>query len=175
MKKSILITGVSGVGKTSISQRLNKMGYKAYDMDSEPELFSMIDKKTGLPVVNHDNSDIKKVLNMDWICNKEKLVSIIKSESNQVVFYCGSGSNLDELLYLFDKIVLLTLSPEIIKERLTTRTEHDFGKTAEIQDWIMSWKDDWENKIIEKGALVVNTRGTLEEIANDIIQKIGKS
>lgn len=45
MKKSILITGVSGVGKTSISQKLNEMGYRAYDMDSEPELFSMVDKK----------------------------------------------------------------------------------------------------------------------------------
>lgn len=54
---------------------------------------------------------------MDWICNKEKLVSIIKNEPNQLVFYCGSGSNLDELLYLFNKIVLLTLSPKIIKKK----------------------------------------------------------
>lgn len=38
----------------------------------------------------------------------------------------------------------------------------------------MSWKDDWENKMIKKGALVVNVDGSLEEIANEIIQKTEK-
>src|SRR3990167_11397506 len=98
MKKSILITGVSGTGKSTISEKLNQMGYKAYDMDSYPGLFSMIDKKTKKPVVDHNNENIEKVVGMDWICDKTKLESIIKDESNELAFYCGSASNMEEIL-----------------------------------------------------------------------------
>ncbi|MDO8640560.1 MAG: hypothetical protein Q7R33_03365, partial [Nitrosarchaeum sp.] len=64
------ITGVSGAGKSSLSQKINEMGYKAYDLDAHPDLFAMIDKKTRMPVIDHDNANLEKVKAMDWICDK---------------------------------------------------------------------------------------------------------
>ena len=69
MHKSILVTGVSGTGKSSLSKKLNDLGYKACDMDSYAGLFLMVDKQTKKPVENHDNADLEKVKAMDWICD----------------------------------------------------------------------------------------------------------
>ena len=172
MKKSILITGISGTGKSTISDKLNQMGYKAYDMDSHPGLFSMIDKKTKKPVVDHNNEDIEKVVGMDWICDKTKLKSIIEDESNELAFYCGSASNLEEILRFFDTIILLKVDELVMRQRLTSRTENDFGKTSEIQDWIMTWKDWWENDMQQKGAIDVDTNKSIDVVVADIIKKV---
>lgn len=171
MKKSILVTGVSGVGKSTISKKLNELGYKAYDMDSLPGLFAIIDKKTGKPVVDYDNENLEKVMGIDWICNKEKLASIITSESSELTFYCGNASNMDEIMQLFNLVILLKIDSEVMRQRLTSRTENDFGKTAEVQDWLMTWKDWWENDMQQKGAITVYAHGSLDQIANELIEK----
>ena len=171
MKKSILVTGVSGAGKSTISKKLNELGYTAYDMDGLPGLFAIIDKKTGKLVVDHDNENLEKVMGIDWICNKEKLASIIASESSELTFYCGNASNMDEIMQLFNLVILLKIDSEVMRKRLTSRTENDFGRTAEVQDWLMTWKDWWENDMQQKGAIIVYAHGSLDQIANELIEK----
>jgi len=172
MKKSVLVTGISGAGKTTISQKLNKLGYKAYDLDDGLELYSMIHKKTGLPIIDHDNSDLKKVKEMDWVCDKEKLASIIKNESNDLVFYCGNASNWKEINPLFDLIILLKINPETMRNRLTSRTNNDYGRTSEVQDYLATKKDSWDKKIEEQNAIVIDANGDLDSVVKDILQKI---
>lgn len=172
MKKSILITGVSGAGKSTLSNKLNELGYKAYDMEEVPDLFAMFDKKTGKPVVDHDNADLKKVLDMDWICDTEKLASIIANETSELTFYCGNASDMDSILPFFDMAILLKVGEKAMRHRLTTRTTNDFGRTAEIQDWILTWKDWWENDMKEKGAIVIDTDRNVENVIKEVIEKV---
>ena len=169
MKKSILVTGVSGAGKTTLSKKLNEVGYKAYDMENIPNLFAMLDKKTGKPVVDHDNADLEKVDAMDWVCDTEKLASLIANESADVAFYCGNASDMDTILPFFDSVIMLKIGEEAMRHRLTTRTENDFGRTAKIQDWIMTWKDWWEDDMQKKGAVVIDTTElSLDEVYQEI-------
>lgn len=170
MKKSILITGVSGSGKSSLSIKLNEMGYKAYDMEEIPELFSMLDKKTGKPVIGHDNANLEKVKEMDWVCDTKKLASIIADETSELTFYCGSASDMDSILPFFNSVILLKVGHEAMRHRLTTRTTNDFGRTAEVQDWIMTWKDWWENDMQEKGVIVVDAHQSLDEVAKEVVR-----
>lgn len=171
MKRSILITGVSGSGKSTLSKKLNELGYKAYDMDDYPGLFTMFDKRTGKPVVDHDNTDLEKVDAMDWVCDTKKLASLIEHEPADMTFYCGNASDMDTILPLFDSVILLKIDQEAMRHRLTTRTENDFGRTAEIQDWIMKWKHLFENEMEEKRAIVVDAHQSLDDVAKEVIQK----
>jgi len=140
LHKSILITGVAGSGKSAVCKELKKLGYPAYDVESVGGLFKMVDRKTGRKTTNYDNDSLESVKQHDWMCNKKKLKQLIKSNSKAVVFYCGTASNLDEVLSLFDKIFLLKVSSKILCERLNTCTSNKFGRTFELQKWILSWK-----------------------------------
>jgi len=170
VKKSILITGVNGSGKTSIAEKLKQMGYPTCDMDRKKGLFVMVDKKTGKPFTDYDNAHLEKVTEMAWICDKEKLASLIANETEPLAFYCGSASNINDILPLFDQVILLKVDEKTTRERLTHReNKNTYGKTAEVQDYIVSWKESWENKMIEKGAIMVDAHGSLDEIVKKIL------
>lgn len=170
MKKSILITGVAGVGKTSLSNKLNELGYKSYDIDDVPGLFSMIHRETKLPIKNHDNFDIEKVKVMTWVCDIDNLKSLIKNEQNDLTFYCGGGSNVYEFMKLFDKVVLLTINLETNKYRLSTREDNDFARTSEVQEYVLSKKDDWEKEMIKRGSIIVDAHQNIDLLAKEIIE-----
>ncbi len=171
MNKSILITGVTGTGKSAICDELNKLGYKAFSIEDIDGLFTMVHKKTGKPFKNYDNDNFEKVKQADWICDKKKLQRLMNKNSDGIVFYCGTASNLDDLRPLFDKMFLLKASQKILRERLSTRTSNDFGRTSEVQKWVFSWKTWWENHMKEKGVIVIDASRSLREIAENIIRR----
>jgi broad-specificity NMP kinase len=169
-KKSILITGTPGVGKTSLSNKLNELGYKSYDIDDIPGLFSMIHRDTKLPIKDHDNFNLEKVKVMTWICDIPKLELIIKNEQNDLAFYCGNGSNVYQFMELFDSVILLTINLETNKHRLSIRTDNDFARTEEVQEYVLSKKNSWENEMVKKGAIVVDAHNDLDSIAREVIK-----
>lgn len=175
MKRSILVAGVSGAGKSTLPGVLEKMGYKAYDMDGTPALCTMTYKGTSTPVEGHDNADLEKVKNIDWLCDKEKLAALIENESGPITFFCGSASNIDDITPLFDLVILLKVDEKVMRERLSTRADNDFGRTPKVQDWLMEWKDWFEDKMHEKGAIVVDANQDLVSVARDVIAAATKS
>lgn len=94
----------------------------------------------------------------------------MRKNSNGIVFYSGTASNLDDLLPLFDNIFLLKVSQKVLCERLSTRTSNDFGRTAEVQKWVFSWKTWWENHMKENGAIVIDASRSLQEVAENIVR-----
>lgn len=173
MKQAVLITGINGAGKTSVSKTLAELGYPTCDMDRKKGLFIMVDKKTKQPVVNYSNANIGNVTDMEWICDTKQLKTLIENETAPLSFYCGSATNMNDILPLFKKIILLKVDEQTTRERLTMRTgRNDFGRTSEVQDWIMSWKQSWERKIEEKGAMVIDAHGNLASIAQAILEKV---
>ena len=176
MNKSILVTGISGSGKSFACDELRKRGYKAYDIENMHGLFSIINKATGKKAHDYDKHNLECVKQHDWICNKSKLQELVGRNAKEivfgnVVFYCGTASNIDELLHLFDKIFLLKATPETICQRLSTRKSNDFGRTSEVQDWVFGWKEWWENHMIEKGAIVIDANRDIKEVTAEILKE----
>ena len=95
MNKSILVTGISGTGKSTIANELNNQGYKAISIEDIEGLCTIINKKTGKPFKNFDINNIEMIKQSDWICNKKKLQLIILKNYKVIVFYCGSSSTFD--------------------------------------------------------------------------------
>ena len=172
MNKSILVTGISGSGKSFLSERLEKMGYNAHNIEDIKNLCYWINKKTNRKAKNYNTDDIKLVKQHDWICDKNKLKKLIRKNPRGIVFYCGIASNLDDLLPLFDKTFLLKVNQKVLRKRLSIRTSNKFGRTSEVQKMIFNWKNRWEKHMCEKGAIPINANHDIGKIVGDIIKKI---
>jgi broad-specificity NMP kinase len=84
------------------------------------------------------------------------------------------SSNLNEIIPLFDVFVLLTASKETLRYRLTNRTTNDFARTKDVQEWVFSWKDWWEDETKKLNPIVIENNNGLDDVVSKII-KIGNS
>ena len=119
MKKRILITGVSGVGKTSVGIGLKNLGYESVDIEGIDSMFKMFHKGTKQIFDDYDNSNPEHIKNAEWICDVEKLKLFLKSQKSDIAFYSGIASNMNDIVFLFDKIVVLQPDFKTLNEILS--------------------------------------------------------
>ena len=171
MKKSILIAGVSGSGKSEVGRRLKSLGYETYDTDAFPGLCVMVDKKTGLPTEYDNGNDVEKVQKMKWLCKIDELEKLISHQKDDIAFYCGLPNNFEEMVPLFDQVILLIASPDTIRQRLNARMDNGFGKSIEVQEHILNHKEAIEKSLKEKGAILINADQDINVVVNEVIDK----
>ena len=106
----VLVTGMSGTGKSSVVRALTARGYKAIDTDDgwcQP-----------LPDGRQR-----------W--REDAIGELLDTEDADVLFVAGCEENQVRFHPRFDHIVLLSAPPEILLERLATRDDNPYGKAPE--------------------------------------------
>jgi len=120
--KRILLTGLSGTGKSTMIDELTARGYRAVDADdnefSEWVAISGDARELGSPVEP----------DRDWMWREDRIQELLSTEDAGVMFVSGCAANMGKFLPQFDHIVLLTAPAEVIVERLATRTNNSYGK-----------------------------------------------
>ncbi|OGI95789.1 hypothetical protein A2917_00555 [Candidatus Nomurabacteria bacterium RIFCSPLOWO2_01_FULL_42_17] len=166
----IYITGVSGVGKSSVAEMLNKRGIYSIDIDGVEGLCHWINNDTLEKSGWHSGMDSGWFEKHEYICDKEKLINLMSDQKDTVVV-CGQAYNYSDLWNLFDKVFLLHCSEEIFIKRITERTSHDFGKHNSEKEMILGWYKDFEKDILNKGAISINTDRPLADVVDEIVSK----
>ena len=173
MERKILITGVAGSGKSTISKTLNILGYEAYDIENINGLFAMYRKDTGELFKDYNDADLEKVKNADWLCDVKKLKELLEQQKEDLAFYCGIASNMDDIMPFFNKIIVLKISSDILDKRLLSREGTDeFANTKEGRQALLGWKDWWEEKMEKKGVIMINADGKPNEVVDMITKKL---
>jgi broad-specificity NMP kinase len=135
MKTSILVTAVTGTGKSTVYKALRELGQNAYDIETIDGLYELIDEKTS-QVIPGGLDQIRE--GVDWTCNKSRLNEILNAETAQLTFYCGGMANTEDVWNTFDSVIILTVSDETTIQRLSTRQPGEFGSTQENRTWVLS-------------------------------------
>lgn len=173
MKERILITGISGVGKTTVGKYLNKLGYESTDIENIDGMFEMFHKGTKSTFEYYDNANPEHVKNAEWICDTDKLESLLKSQKSNLAFYSGIASNMNDILPFFNKVFVLHLDSKALNERLKNREgTDDIGNTQESRDVVLGWKDWWEDEMKKRNANFVDANRSLDEISKEILRKV---
>ncbi|MBT4857264.1 AAA family ATPase [Candidatus Uhrbacteria bacterium] len=170
MNYPILITGIAASGKTTVCKELKRLGYNAVDIERIEGMFTKVVRSTGEPYTGPDKNSIAVVKRTDWICDKTKLTTFLNDQEG-IIFCGGVAANIEEIIPLFKKVILLTAGRETIGERLQTRTGTGFGKDPEVQEMILGQIDSVNQDIVSNGAVTVDTDRPLNEVTEEILGK----
>lgn len=120
--KRVLLTGISGVGKSSVIMALAASGYAAVDLDSDD--YSEWVAVTGEP----DSAGSPVEPERDWMWREDRVAELLAREDGDVLFVSGSAANMGKFLSRFNHVILLSAPAALIARRLATRTTNDYGK-----------------------------------------------
>lgn len=166
----VMITGVAGTGKSTISEELNKRGIYSIDFSDVPGLCFWQDVNTGEKVDYVPINDPGWFNTKDRFCDKDKLKEIVSEKEDIVVTGVASGNQAD-LFELFDKVLLLQCNSETFVERMINR-DKVYGKTKTERDDIVEWQKTFDPEMIQAGAIPVSTEGAIEETIEKVISLI---
>ncbi len=132
----IFVTGLSGVGKSSVLNQLEKEGYHVVDTDYG---YLKVDK-------NGEN-----------VLDEEKITQVIEKYKKSHLFISGCYSNQGKFYRFFNYVVLLKADLDIMIDRINSRSSHDYGKSQEQKAEVI---DTYKNvlPLLEKSSdLIIDT------------------
>jgi gluconate kinase len=116
-RKNYLVEGVSGTGKTSVCDELQRRGYHAVHGDRE--LAYQGDPATGAAVDSHTHEH--------HLWQLDKVEALVANQDHAATFFCGGSRNVWTFLGLFDAVFVLHIDLDTLRRRLSERAEDEWG------------------------------------------------
>jgi adenylate kinase family enzyme len=148
--RAVLVTGMSGTGKSTALAELARRGFEVVETDGPP--WSEWSDTAGGYV---------------W---REELVSDLLARPRETTLYVsGTVSNQGRLYAQFDAVALLAAPEEVILRRIASRTDNAFGKTAEQRRRIINDLAEVEPRLRATCTHEIDASKPVAEVVADLI------
>jgi shikimate kinase len=156
--RRILLTGMSGVGKTTVLEALAHLGHRTVETDVG-----------GWKVPGPDGALI-----WDEARINELLTSSQSSlESGQALFVSGTVENQGRFYSQFDVVLLLSAPQPVMIERLQQRTNNPYGKRPGELDEILGYVQSVEPLLRRRATAEIRTDRPLVDVVADVLRLSG--
>lgn len=139
----VLVTGMSGVGKTTVLEELRRRGHVTVDTDYDG--WVLADGRWDEP-------------RMDRLLHEHADVVVSGTVENQGRFYDR-----------FEQVVLMSAPVDVLIERVSRRTNNPYGRTAEQQAEIAEYVETVEPLLRQGATVELDGRKPVDELA-DLIE-----
>lgn len=119
----VLVTGMSGTGKSSALAELERRGFRVVDAD-------LAEWSEWIPPTDEAEGE--------WLWREDRMAELLAEEDERSLFVSGCVANQGRFYDRFDAVVLLSAPAEVILDRVERRTTNDYGKSSEERDLILS-------------------------------------
>jgi dephospho-CoA kinase len=157
----VLITGMSGTGKSTVIAELQRRGYRAVDLDS-PDFSELV------PAAEGEVTGVGG--GMDWVWNEARVTALLDSAGAEPLFLSGCSPNQGRFYDRLDRVILLTAPTEVILERLATRSGNDFGKNPDEVAATLQLIATVESLLRQRADLVIDTSSPLAEVVARVVR-----
>jgi dephospho-CoA kinase len=148
----VLVTGMSGTGKSAALAELERRGHRVVDTDYGDWI-----EDVQLP----DGS-------IEPLWNEKRIDALLSEHSDGALFIVGTVANQGRFYPRFDAVVLLSAPLEVILYRVATRERNPFGKTEAERDKIADDLAAFEPLLRAGATIEIDTRRPLGEVVDEL-------
>ena len=158
--KNYLVEGVSGTGKTSVCDELQRRGY--HSIHGDRELAYQGDPKTGEPL---DGSGHEH-----HIWDVDKVRALVADKRHAATFFCGGSRNFERFIDLFDEVFILEVDLDTLNRRLAIRSKDEWGGQTSEREFIARLYATKED--IPKNAITIDATAAISHVVDAIIENV---
>jgi broad-specificity NMP kinase len=116
--RKVLVTGMSGTGKSTVLDELSRRGFRVVDTD-EP----------GWTVYDEQDDG--------FVWREDRIAELLAIDKGPTLYVSGTVSNQGRFYAHFDVVVLLSAPAEVLLSRIDSRTTNRYGKTSDERNLIL--------------------------------------
>lgn len=122
-----LVEGVSGTGKTSVAEELQRRGHHVVHGDRE--LAYQGDPTTGMP--------LEGFVHEHHIWPVDRVRALAADDAHEATFFCGGARNLSSFIDVFDEVFVLQVDLPTLLRRLVGRPDDEWGGRPEQRELVV--------------------------------------
>jgi AAA domain len=157
--RNYLIEGVSGTGKTSVCDELQRRGYQAIHGDRE--LAYQGDPDTGEP------TDAFAHEHHIWPVDKVK--ALVGNRDEPVTFFCGGSRNFAKFINLFDGVFVLEVDLDTLNRRLDERPESEWGGGTSSERELI-WRSHQTKEDLPTNGFSIDATASVAHVVDEILR-----
>lgn len=147
----VLLTGMSGVGKSTVLEALSARGFTTVDADGDEW--------------SHWDTDPHG--ERDWMWREDRMAALLAGTAD--VFVAGTAVNQGKFYDRFDRVILLSAPADVMLERIATRTNNPYGKTPEQRAAVLRNLAEVEPLLRSGADVEIDTAGALEGVVAAVL------
>ena len=168
---AVLITGMSGAGKSTIAGVLARRGLASVDADDDPLLARSVDSD-GNVVEDLSAPDFAWLSRHSWAWDPARLDVLIRTAAPATLYVCGGADNQHEVADRFTQVFLLEIDEPTMLARLDARREyHDWGQIGDTREYLRRKLPALQDLLRASGAIPVDARQPPEQVVEAILSR----
>lgn len=172
-----LVTGTSTSGKTTVAKVLRQRGYEAYDTEHNG-ISAWFNKETGERAAEFGQVPERTKTWFDqheWRISIGWVQQVLNTAHDTSVFLCGGGANEAEIRTLCKNVIWLQTDEATIRERVVIPRDHTYGTKPHELAAAIENNETKEAEYRAFGAVIIDARQPVEQIVDDILEKLSIS
>jgi len=146
--RRILVTGMSGTGKSTALAELALRGFR---------------------VVETDEPGWKQLCDGEWMWREDRIAELLAADGDRTLYVSGCVPNQGRFYDRFDAVVLLSAPARVILSRIANRTTNDFGKSRIERAQILSDLESTEPRLRATCTHEIDTTRPVGDVVDELI------